>query len=83
GPPPGEYPEGHIEAYVEAAVARGVTELGFTEHLYRCVESAPVLGRFWEGGSRPDLARVTEEMVTDDRTLSLNAYVDAVLDAKD
>ncbi len=83
GPAPGEYPDGHIEAYVEAAAERGVTELGFTEHLYRCVESTPVLGRFWERGSRPDLARVTEEMVTEDLTLSLNAYVDAVLDAQD
>jgi drug/metabolite transporter (DMT)-like permease len=43
-PPPGEYPPGYIDRYVEHALERGVTELGFTEHFYRCVESAPVLG---------------------------------------
>lgn len=82
GPPPGEYPPGHIEAYVEHAAARGATEVGFTEHLYRCVESATVLGRFWEG-ERSDLAAQTEAFVTEDRTLSLEAYVAAVTAAQD
>jgi histidinol-phosphatase (PHP family) len=83
GPPPGEYPAGHIESYVEAAAARGVTELGFTEHLYRCVESGPVLGRFWESEARADLADHSAGFVTADRNLSLETYVDAVLRAKD
>lgn len=82
GPPPGEYPPGLIEAYVEQAAARGVTELGFTEHLYRCVEAAEVLGRFWDREPRRDLAEHTEGFVTVDRNLSLEAYVEAVEGAK-
>jgi histidinol-phosphatase (PHP family) len=83
GPPLGEYPPGHIESYVEHAAARGVAEVGFTEHLYRCVEAGPVLGDFWEDEPRRDLAAETAAMVTEDRTLSIEAYVAAVVDAKD
>lgn len=83
GPPAGEYPTGHIESYVEAAAARGVDELGFTEHLYRCVESADVLGRFWEDEPDRELADHTGAFVAEDRNLSLESYVDAVTDAKD
>lgn len=83
GPPLGEYPPGHIEAYVERAADRGLSEVGFTEHLYRCVEANTVLGRFWDYEPRRDLAEQTEEFVTEDRTLSLDAYVDAVVAAKD
>ncbi len=82
--PQGRYPEGHLTAYVEAALERGVTELGFTEHLYRCHEAAPVLGRFWEDDVTPtDVARLTADMVKEDLSLSLEDYVDAVLTAKD
>ena len=42
------YPDGWIERYVEAAAERGVDEIGFTEHLYRCVESEPIFGRWWD-----------------------------------
>jgi histidinol-phosphatase (PHP family) len=83
GPPLGEYPPGYIEQYVEQAVARGLTEVGFTEHLYRCVESTPVLDRFWDYEPRRDLAEQTEAFIEEDRTLSLENYVSAVLDAKD
>lgn len=80
----GEYPPGLIEAYVEEAARRGVTELGFTEHLYRCQEAAPVLGRFWEEPGTPaDVAALTAEMVASDLTLSLDDYVTAVVAAKD
>ncbi|HSF85518.1 MAG TPA: PHP domain-containing protein [Acidimicrobiia bacterium] len=83
GPPPGEYPVGHIEAYLEAALGRGADEIAFTEHLYRCVEAGPVLGRFWEREPDRELAAATAEFVVSDMTLSLEAYVDAVLDARD
>jgi histidinol-phosphatase (PHP family) len=83
GPPPGEYPPGHIEAYVEAAARRGVFELGFTEHLYRCVESQDVLGTFWEREPDARLAAHTRGFVAEDRNLSLGAYVNAVLRAKE
>lgn len=81
-PPMGVYPDGWIDRYVEAAAARGVTELGFTEHLYRCVESEPVLGRWWERD--PD-ARLRDELaawIGTERNLSLARYVEVVLDAK-
>jgi histidinol-phosphatase (PHP family) len=83
GPPLGEYPPGHIEAYVERAAQRGLQEVGFTEHLYRCVESERVLGRFWEYEPRADLAEQTAAFIAEDRTLSLDAYVEAVVDAQD
>lgn len=82
GPPPGEYPPGHIEAYVEAAAGRGVGELGFTEHLYRCVESRDALGAWWELEDNARLAAHTRGFVAADRDLSLDDYVTAVDDAK-
>jgi histidinol-phosphatase (PHP family) len=82
GPPVGEYPPGLIESYVEAAATRGVTELGFTEHLYRCHEGAEVLGAFWESEARADLAEHTRDLVATDAGLSLADYVREVLDAK-
>jgi len=72
-----------IERYVDHAREVGVTELGFTEHFYRCVESAPVLGPFWESEIRADLAAQAKAAVSADRTLSLETYVGAVLAAKE
>jgi histidinol-phosphatase (PHP family) len=83
GPPPGEYPPGHIDAYVETALARGAGEIGFTEHLYRCVESESVLGRFWENEVHQELARHSKAFVAEDRNLSLESYVEAVTGAKE
>ncbi len=82
GPRPGEYPPGHIEQYVETAAGRGADEVGFTEHLYRCVESASALGTFWDDEPRRDLAAQTEAFVREDRVLSLDRYVEAVTDAQ-
>lgn len=76
------YPDGIIGRYVEGAATRGVDELGFTEHFYRCVESEEPLGRFWDG--EPDhVAEFTERFVGLDRNLSLEAYVQLVLEAKE
>jgi histidinol-phosphatase (PHP family) len=82
GPRPGEYPDGLIESYVEHAASNGRSEVGFTEHLYRCVEAAAVLGDFWADEARHDLVADTVAMLDADRTLSIDAYVDAVLAAK-
>ncbi len=71
-----------MEAYVEAAAARGVDEVGFTEHLYRCREGIGVLGSFWEREPDPILAAQTEEFVRLDANLSLDTYVETVLAAK-
>lgn len=82
-PPLGEYPDGLIESYVESAAQKGVTELGFTEHLYRTEEGQAVLGPFWETEARPDLAQQAQAMVAADQGLFLGRYVDAVLAAKE
>ena len=81
-PPPGVYPSGWIDRYVEAAVARGVAELGFTEHFYRCVESVPILGRWWEADPSPVLRAEIERVQAAEVNLSLDRYVEVVLDAK-
>ena len=83
GPPPGQYPIDHIEAYVETATSSGATEIGFTEHLYRCVESKAILGTWWEQDPRKDLREYTKSYVREERVLSLERYVQAVVDAKD
>jgi histidinol-phosphatase (PHP family) len=83
GPPPGQYPVDHIEAYFEAAHANGAEEVGFTEHLYRCIESKPVLGKWWANDPRKDLRDFTKSYVRSERVLSLERYVQAVVDAKD
>ncbi|MEX1281394.1 MAG: histidinol-phosphatase HisJ family protein [Acidimicrobiia bacterium] len=71
-----------IERYVEGAAANGVSELGFTEHLYRCVESADALGRFWDD-EPPEVATFVERFVALDQNLSLERYVETVVAAKD
>lgn len=82
GAQPNEYPADYIDRYVEAALARGVTELGFTEHLYRCVESEPVLGSAWKQDPNPALVDEMAEILRQERTLSLDRYVELILDAK-
>ncbi|HZD22345.1 MAG TPA: histidinol-phosphatase HisJ family protein [Acidimicrobiia bacterium] len=80
-PPEGPYPLERVEQYVMAAVERGVTELAFTEHFYRCFESEDVLGPFWEQETA-QISELTREDVLTDRTISLESYVDVVLRAK-
>jgi histidinol-phosphatase (PHP family) len=82
GQRPNDYPADYIDRYVEAALARGVTELGFTEHLYRCVESEPVLGSAWKEDPNPGLVEQMAESLRVERTLSLDRYVELILDAK-
>jgi histidinol-phosphatase (PHP family) len=83
GPSPGQYPMDHVEAFVDVALTRGANEIGFTEHLYRCVESEPILGEWWAEDPRKDLREYTKSYVQSERVLSLERYVQAVVDAKD
>ncbi|MGH2446355.1 MAG: PHP domain-containing protein [Candidatus Limnocylindria bacterium] len=78
----GAYPPGCIDRYVETAFARGVTEIGFTEHLYRCIEAEPILGRWWERDPDPGLVAEMAAWTASERSLSLARYVEVVLDAK-
>ncbi|NND03457.1 MAG: histidinol-phosphatase [Acidimicrobiia bacterium] len=83
GPAPGTFPFDHIEAYVEAALGRGEDEVGFTEHLYRCTDAAEVMGEFWVGDDFEDLRAQTKDFVAIDRSMRLDDYVTAIVDAKD
>jgi histidinol-phosphatase (PHP family) len=82
GPPAGTYPPGYIDRYVEVALSRGVTEVGFTEHLYRCVESEAALGRWWKRDPNPELVADMAAIMKAELNLSLDRYVEVVLDAK-
>jgi histidinol-phosphatase (PHP family) len=81
-PPDAPYPLDLVERFVAAAAARSVAELTFTEHLFRCVESAKALGPFWEHADDPVLAEYTRAAISADRTMSLDGYVDLILRAK-
>lgn len=81
-PPPDLYNLEHIARYVEKAARRDVSELTFTEHLYRCVESADVMGNIWERASDPRIRANTKRDLLADRTLSLERYVEVILEAK-
>ncbi len=81
-PDPGTFPREHIERYVEAAAARGVTEVCFTEHLFRMRESELVLGDFWRD-EPSNVAAHTIRMLENERNMALDKYVAAITDAKD
>lgn len=81
-PPDGPYPLERVEEYVLTAAERGVTEIAFTEHFYRCFESADVLGPFWEQETAA-VAELTRQDVLADRTMSLDSYVEVISRAKE
>jgi histidinol-phosphatase (PHP family) len=81
-PDPHTFPQDHIDRYVEHALQRGLTEICFTEHLYRLVEAESVLGEFWKD-ERPEVAAPTIRFVTAERTFRIDDYVTAVLVARD
>lgn len=81
-PPPGEFPADYIDRYVEVALSRGAEEVAFVEHLYRCVESEPVLGQWWKSDPNPHLVREMDEIMARELDMSLDRYVEAILAAK-
>jgi histidinol-phosphatase (PHP family) len=81
-PPPGEFPADYIDRYVEVALSRGATEVGFVEHLYRCVESQAALGQWWKRDPSPHLVAEMDEIMARELDMSLDRYVEAILDAK-
>ena len=81
-PAPGTFPADYIDRYVEVALSRGVTEVGFVEHLYRCVESQAVLGQWWKRDPHPHLVREMDDIMARELDMSLDRYVDAILAAK-
>ncbi len=81
-PPPGEFPADYIDRYVEVALSRGSQEVAFVEHLYRCVESVPVLGQWWKNDPNPHLVREMDGIMARELDMSLDKYVEAILAAK-
>ena len=81
-PAKGEFPPDYIDRYVEVALSRGATEVGFVEHLYRCVESRPVLGEWWKKDPHPHLVAEMDQIMAEEVDMSLDRYVDAILAAK-
>ena len=81
-PPPGEFPADYIDRYVEVALSRGATEVGFVEHLDRCVESQAALGQWWKSDPHPHLVREMDEIMARELDMSLDRYVEAILAAK-
>jgi histidinol-phosphatase (PHP family) len=83
GPLPDEDPVDFVARYVTAAAARGVEQLGFTEHLFRCFESRDLLGPFWEQAPTRHLREQTKSLIQQDRTISLDDYVSTINRAKE
>ena len=86
-PIPDGFPPDLIERYWQTAQAKGISELGFTEHLYRFIESEKALGAFWEsdrgkGPAHSALSDFTAQMVKLDQVLWMEQYVEAVLSAR-
>jgi len=81
-PPPGTFPADYIDRYVEVALSRGATEVGFVEHLYRCVESQSALGQWWKKDPHPHLVKEMDEIMARELDMSLDRYVEAILAAK-
>jgi histidinol-phosphatase (PHP family) len=73
----------HLAAYCERAASRGITEIAVTEHLFRFAQADAVLAGFWDGDGNASL-RANMAAYWDRHTgADLDAYVDAVLAAKD
>ncbi len=81
-PPPGTFPADYIDRFVEVALSRGAAEVGFVEHLYRCVESQAALGQWWKKDPQPHLVAEMDEIMARELDMSLDRYVEAILDAK-
>src|SRR3954447_5578301 len=82
-PPPGEFPAEYIDRYVETALSRGATEVGFVEHLYRCIEAQPVLGQWWKKDLHPHVVAEMDEIMAREVDMSIDSYVEAILSAKE
>ncbi len=85
GPPPGQYPIDHIEAFTwRLQKPQRVQRRSPSQNTsMRCIESKDVLGPWWTNDPRTDLAAATSAYVRSERVLSLERYVQAVVDAKD
>lgn len=72
-----------LASYVEAAQARGVTELAITEHLFRFTAATDRLWGVWDDDPNPALRAQMEGYWRDHTGADLDAYVECVLEAKE
>jgi histidinol-phosphatase (PHP family) len=72
-----------LAAYCERAQAAGVNEIAVTEHLFRFVQADAPLSGFWEDDPNPALRAQAEEYWDQHNGADLDAYVEAVLEAKE
>lgn len=78
----GPYSQGLIDRYVRSGEERGVTELGFTEHIFRFGEANELLGEWWKEDPDPKLRAYCERYIAEHSTQSLDEYIDALTIAK-
>ena len=72
-----------LAAYCEAAQREGVAEIALTEHLFRFVQADGPLGGHWDDDPRhPHLQAQAAEYWREHNGADLDAYVEAVLEAK-
>ena len=64
-----------IEQYVEVALARGLTHVSFTEHLFRFQEAFDALFGWWDEDPDPALAKMAHEYWSDHVSGSVSDYV--------
>lgn len=70
-----------LAAYCERAAAAGVVEVAVTEHLFRFVQAAALVGGFWEGAPAA-LGRSMVGYWEHHARADLDRYVETVLEAK-
>lgn len=71
-----------LASYVEAAQARGITELAITEHLFRFTAATDRLWGVWDDDPNPSLRAQMEGYWKGHTGADLDAYVECVLEAK-
>jgi histidinol-phosphatase (PHP family) len=71
-----------VAAYCDRAAAAGVREIALTEHLFRFAQADSVLGGFWEDDPDDALRAAMATYWGEHARADLDAYVEAVLDAK-
>ncbi len=84
--PHGREPEAitveRLAGYCERAAAAGVAEIAVTEHLFRFAQADAALGGFWEEDADPAQRAEMEHYWREHARADLDAYVEAVLEAK-
>lgn len=71
-----------LAAYCEAAAAAGVGEIALTEHLFRFRQADAALAGFWDDDPNPVLRASLAGYWNEHAHADLDAYVEAVLEAK-